>query len=214
MKRVTYAVGYPPELAHPIHREIADGGPVSRVELVSWGPTASVTSLLWCDGDRAAMAAVLDGVDSATTVSLVAGDGGTYAFVRQTTYEFADALMERLAAANVAFPPPVTFLESGTARFEAVGESRFLSAFHERLSELVDARIVRVREFRRTGAAAALTDRQRAALSAAVDAGYYEVPRSGSVDDVADALDCARATAGELLRKAEARAVREFLGEI
>ncbi|WP_255151453.1 helix-turn-helix domain-containing protein [Halorarius halobius] len=213
MKRVTYAVSYPPELAHPVHRQIADGGPASRVELVSWGPTASVTSLLWCDGDRAAMEAVLDGVDSVTTASLVAGDGGTYAFVRQTSYEFADALMELLGAANVAFLPPVTFLDTGAARFEAVGESRFLSAFHERLSDLVDARIVRVREFRREETTA-LTDRQRAALSAAVDAGYYEVPRTGSVDDVADELDCARATAGELLRKAEARAVREFLDEI
>ncbi|WP_370628387.1 helix-turn-helix domain-containing protein [Halorientalis salina] len=50
-----------------------------------------------------------------------------------------------------------------------------------------------------------LTDRQQEAVRAAIDHGYYEVPRSGSVEDVAAALDCAPSTASNHLRKAEAR---------
>ena len=43
------------------------------------------------------------------------------------------------------------------------------------------------------------------------DVGYYAVPRTGDVDDVATELDCAHSTAGELLRKAEAALVTGFV---
>lgn len=48
-----------------------------------------------------------------------------------------------------------------------------------------------------------LTDRQFEAVSAAVDAGYYDDPRAGSVGDVADRLGCAPGTAAEHRRCAE-----------
>ncbi|WP_217493327.1 helix-turn-helix domain-containing protein [Haladaptatus sp. W1] len=46
---------------------------------------------------------------------------------------------------------------------------------------------------------------------AALDAGYYDVPRTGSVDDVAAALDCAHSTAGELIRKAESAVISDAI---
>jgi predicted DNA binding protein len=84
-----------------------------------------------------------------------------------------------------------------------------VSTLHDELAELGSVSIERVHPFERRQSPAALTDRQRAALDAAVEVGYYEVPREGSVADVAAALDCAHSTAGELLRKAEAAVVRE-----
>jgi len=57
-----------------------------------------------------------------------------------------------------------------------------------------------------------LTDRQREALAAAWDAGFYEVPRNGGIEDVAAALDCAVSTASDLLRRAESRLVGDVLG--
>ncbi|NNC24743.1 bacterio-opsin activator, partial [Salinisphaera sp. USBA-960] len=69
----------------------------------------------------------------------------------------------------------------------------------------------RVRPFDRRRSSSQLTDRQRAALETAVATGYYEIPREGSVADVADALDCSTSTAGELLRKSEATVLREFV---
>jgi predicted DNA binding protein len=41
-------------------------------------------------------------------------------------------------------------------------------------------------------------------LTVAVELGYYGSPRAGTVEDVADELGCARSTAAEHLRKAEA----------
>jgi predicted DNA binding protein len=64
---------------------------------------------------------------------------------------------------------------------------------------------------RRLDTAATLTERQFAAVSAAVECGYYDDPRRGSTEAVAAALDCAPSTAAEHLRKAEARVMERLV---
>nr|WP_303647244.1 helix-turn-helix domain-containing protein [Haloarchaeobius sp. FL176] len=194
-----------------MHRQL-DESPVSRAELLMWGPMDTVTTLAWYGGEPDAVRSLLDAVGSSTAVDLVTGDGGTYAFVHQTEYELGAPVLDLVADSGVVFLPPVTFEPGGRARFEAVGESEFLAAFHADLREHVDATVERVADFRRwTTPAVDVTARQREALAAAVAVGYYEVPRTGSVADVAAELGCAGSTAGELLRKAEAALVRGFV---
>lgn len=209
VRRVAFEVTYPPAVTHPFHRRLDRVDGVSRMELLAWGPTASVATLSWYDAGPDAVAAVLAAVETVSARHLVAGDGGTYAFVRQTGFEFDDGLMDLVADARVAFLPPVTFRAGGDAAFEAVGEAAAVSRFHARLDELVDVRVDRVGAFRRSPSAV-LTERQRAALDAAASVGYYEVPRTGSVEAVAAELGCATSTAGELLRRAESALVAEY----
>jgi predicted DNA binding protein len=208
MKRITCTVSYPSTLQHPLHAHVMGDGPLSRAVLLLWSPTADATTLLWCDGDRAATAAAVDAVDSVVARSFVTGDDGTYVFLRQDTYEFADALLETIAAVDVVFVPPVVFVETGDVRFEAVGDSEGLSRLCDRLGELGAVTIEQVRDFRYRQSQSLLPARQRAALDAAVDVGYYEIPRTGAIEDLATELDCATSTAGELLRKAESAVVR------
>ncbi|WP_440005529.1 helix-turn-helix domain-containing protein [Halomicrococcus sp. SG-WS-1] len=210
MKRIRFGVTYPTELAHPIHRRLAREDAVSRMELLMWGPTADVTTLSWYDADRETVAELLTAVETVSTSHLVEGDDGTYAFVSQREYEFEDDVLELVSRARVVFLPPVTFFEDGDATFEAVGEPSSLSEFHARLSELLDARIERVRDFRSGSSPSDLTGRQREALEAAMAVGYYEIPRTGTVEDVAKELGCAPSTAGELLRKAESAVVADY----
>jgi predicted DNA binding protein len=56
-----------------------------------------------------------------------------------------------------------------------------------------------------------LTDRQREAVEAANDLGYYEIPREASQEDVAERIGCAASTAAEHLRKAETKLLRSIL---
>ncbi|EMA65004.1 Bacterio-opsin activator HTH domain protein [Halorubrum kocurii JCM 14978] len=211
MKRVQFSAAYPERLVHPLHRRVIEPGPVARAELLTWSPTADATTLLWCDADPAATRSVVRAVDSLVDSELVEDGAGTYAFLRQDGYEFAPAVLDAIAAAGVVFLPPVVFSASGDVRFEAVGEAAALGAFHEALGDLADVTIERAQEFERTASPSRLTDRQRAALEAAVEAGYYEVPRDGTTADVAAALDCSTSTAGELVRKAEAAVIQEFV---
>lgn len=211
MKRVTFRVSYPDDLVHPLHRRIMDSDEVTCADLLMWGPMSTVSTLLWFDGPAAAVTEILSGVESRTAIDLVAGDDGTYAFLHQTEYEFATELLELIAASRVVFLPPVRFLDDARTEFEATGKASLLSEFYAELDDLLEVAIVRVGEFERWRSPTAATGRQRSALQAAVAVGYYDVPRSGSVEAVAERLDCAPSTAGELLRKGEASLIREFV---
>lgn len=56
-----------------------------------------------------------------------------------------------------------------------------------------------------------LSDRQREALLAALDLGYYEHPRAATQEDIASRLGCEANTASEHLQKAEAKVLTEVL---
>jgi hypothetical protein len=210
MKRVQFSVTYPDRFVHPLQGQVAGAAPITRAELLMWSPTAEATALVWCDGDRPATEAAVSATDSLLEHALVEGSGGTYAFLRQERYEFAPALLDLVAESRVIFLPPIVFRETGDVRFEAVGARESLGAFYEALAELGDVTVEEVHEFERRTAPSRLTERQRAALETGVSVGYYEIPREGNVTDVADALDCSRSTAGELLRKAEAAVIRAY----
>ena len=57
-----------------------------------------------------------------------------------------------------------------------------------------------------------LTDRQREAIEAAIELGYYRTPREATYEDIASRLDCAPSTANELLRRAESELVTSAFG--
>jgi predicted DNA binding protein len=212
MKRVQFSVRYPDRLRHPLQRQLAGNGPLTRAELVMWSPTADATTLFWFDGDRAAAERAVAAIDSLQTTSRVPDAGGTYVFLQQDAFEFSKALLELIADASVLFLPPVVFHADGAVTFEAVGETAALSAFHDALAEIGDLSIERVQSFERSGSPTRVTDRQRAAVGVAVAVGYYEIPRGGTVTDIAERLDCSTSTAGELVRKAEAAIVENHVG--
>jgi len=211
MKRIQFAATYSDQLVHPLHRQITGGESITRAELLTWSPTEDATTLLWCDGDRTATERAVGRIDSLVDSAVIEDADGTYAFLRQDDYEFPAAVLDAVAGARVVFIPPVAFLETGDIRFEAVGEAAALSAFHDELAELGEIAIERVAEFERSRSPSRLTDRQRAALDAAVSVGYYELPREGTVADVAAILGCSTSTAGELVRKAEAAVLRNYV---
>lgn len=103
---------------------------------------------------------------------------------------------------------------NGVLAFDVVGEPAVLEAMLDQLPEEITAEVREVGEYdARPGQFGGnLTARQREGLAAARDAGYYEVPREGSVADVAEALGCAPSTASNHLRKAEARLVERAFG--
>lgn len=210
MRRASFEVTYPLDRAHPMHRRLVETEGVSKAELLMWSPAGRVKTLLWYDADERTVRSLLDAVDSLTTTSLVAGSHGTYVFSDQAEYELAEAVMAVVSASQVVFLPPVTFLDTGAVRFDAVAETDQLAAFYDALGEVVPTTVDRVSAFERHRTPADLTTRQRTALDAAVDVGYYAVPRTGSVADVATELGCATSTAGELLRKAEATVVTDY----
>ncbi|WP_423746062.1 helix-turn-helix domain-containing protein (plasmid) [Haladaptatus sp. SPP-AMP-3] len=212
MKQVSMTVSYTVETAQQTHRQVMEDDSISRVDLLVWGPLLGVPTLSWFDGDESAVASLLGRVESVSDAYLVPGDEGTYAFVERSEYEFGSEVLALISGTRVAFVPPLSFFDTGELRFTAVGEQAALSALYSDVAALLSVRIERLQTFHPHRPVPSITERQRRALVAALDAGYYDVPRTGSVDDVAAALDCAHSTAGELLRKAESAVISDAIG--
>jgi hypothetical protein len=94
------------------------------------------------------------------------------------------------------------------------GQSTEIQAAIDRLPNRVDVTVKEIGGLDATAATVEthLTERQREAVAAAVDLGYYEIPREATHEDVAAAIDCAPSTAAEHLRKAESTLVSAVVG--
>ena len=137
-----------------------------------------------------------------------------YAYVENEPRDVDVQFQSAFADNRVLTVPPVVFDADGSARMRVVGRSEQLETVVADVPDDIEVTIEEIGEFDVPWqAAASVTDRQREALQAAFDCGYYDVPSDGSVDAVADRLDVAPSTASTHLRKAERALVAQFLRE-
>jgi len=110
---------------------------------------------------------------------------------------------------------PVVY-RNGEVHARIVGSSSTLQKAVEEFPSEIDLDIVSVGEFNRSreSPVSVLSDRQREALFAALDHGYYEQPRRSTHEDVAASLGCEPNTASEHLQKAESKILKEVLQEV
>lgn len=192
---------------HPVHRRLTDSSALVRDRLLDGhraGPGPD-TLLFAVEGDRDAYEAALAATDTVVGYDITElDDGGFYAFVREDSREFDSELRAAFDVPGVVVVPPVEFRSDGTARLTVVGEPDAIREAFDAVPGSVRIDVGRVGDYDPTeGSTSLLTDRQREAVSAALDAGYYDVPRTGDLSAVAERLGCAPGTASEHLRKAE-----------
>jgi hypothetical protein len=159
-------------------------------------------------GDPAPFRAKLDSRAATVAYSLTeAVDGVFYCCVRDRATDADRNYIEAFAHGTLVVVPPVAFNPDGTTELTLVGTPTDVDAAVERLPDGLRATVQSVGPYRRRAGPGhpRLTDRQREAVAVAVDCGYYDSPRDGTVGDVAEALGIAPGTAAEHLRKAEAR---------
>lgn len=137
---------------------------------------------------------------------------GFYVYVRTTLREREAGYRDALNRDSVLTVTPVELRGDRTVRQTLVGHSDQLTAAVGELPDDIDVEILWTGRYRQSGGAA-LTARQRDALTAAWTVGYYEMPREADLDEVADRLDCATSTASDLLRRAERKVIADALGE-
>lgn len=100
----------------------------------------------------------------------------------------------------------------GTARWELTTSSARLSALGEQLEASgIQFDIDYVRSIGNSDAESILTDRQQQVFLAAVEQGYYETPRRATLTDVAESMNISKATASDILHRAEGRIVDWFV---
>lgn len=141
-------------------------------------------------------------------------DERCYCYVRADPVPLLASVMDALTTEGLLVVKPVVY-RNGSAHARFVGEPEVLQRVLAAVPSVVDVDVQAVGEY--SGAAedplATLSERQRAALEAAMDLGYFQQPRAATHADVAERLGCASSTASEHLQKAQAKLVRVLLAD-
>jgi predicted DNA binding protein len=167
-------------------------------------------------GDREPFAATIAEVPEVIAYELApVGDDAFYAYIRDAMTEPLREVFDIVTHSPTVVIPPIEYAADGTVSYSIVGPSAEIQTAIERIPELITVTVAEI-----SGMAAApgigdslLSDRQRDAIDAAVDLGYYEIPREAGHEAVADAIGCAPSTAAEHIRKAESKLVASVRGQ-
>ena len=215
MRFVRVEFVFPPSVRHPMHGFL-DEGDGWRSELLTWRrlPDETLVTLFRVVAPRERYLDRLRAVDPIDRFETAPGDEGFYL----KAYERLGGPLETFLGAFVDTEflsvPPIAYRSGGRLSFGLIGPPNQLREVLSVVPDSIEVTVERIGSYGggRRLAGADLTERQRAALRTARRVGYYDVPRTGAVADVAEAIDCSASTAGAHLRKAEAALVRAFLG--
>ena len=102
---------------------------------------------------------------------------------------------------------PLEYTSDGGLRAHIVGEEDLIREVIPKVPDGIGLNLEQISDYvpEEERLFAMLTDRQQETLQAALEVGYYEVPRQATHQDVADYLDRSDGTVGEHLRKIEAK---------
>lgn len=191
MKSLRLVLRYALAAQHPMHRFMTESDAIDREWLVAWNHTVETditSALFYVVGERGLYEDALAAVETNEGYDLTpVHDGAFYAYLRERDTDRFQRFRAAFEQPSLMVVPPLDYRSNGMLAFDVVGEPAALEAVLDHLPEGITAEVREVGEYdARPGQFAAnLTARQREALVAARDAG--EVPREGSVADVAEA---------------------------
>lgn len=218
MKYLQLTVREPPASRNPMHDFLIESDDASLAQLWNWTTTTDDVDvvLFRVVGDQQAYTAALD--DAAFVVDYATArlnDESFYVYVEHATRDEDAAFREPFLHHRVLTIPPIEFSDEGHTKMEIIGRAADIQAVVDEFPREFDVHIDQVSSYKQgLGATASLlTERQHEAVTVAVDLGYYDVPRTATVADVAAELGCASSTASTHLQKAHAHLAHKIAGQ-
>lgn len=216
MRRLQLTFYAPDAVVHPLHTMMTERDYMDAAKMVHWNMGGeTIMHVFHIEADREAFAAELADVPEVLGYDLTpVTDDEFYAAVRAETTAVQRELFTVANRDGIVVTSPLEHVDEGGVTFEVVGENDALQSCVEAVPEGIRMEVERVGGTATDPetVASVLSERQREAVEAAIAAGYYDVPRTASHEDVADELDCAPSTASEHLRKAETKVLHALFG--
>lgn len=199
----------PDRLCHPMQRFIRRTDAVRYEELLAWnlhGEAGVEYELFYVEADRQPYRDALDGVESIREYSIAPIDDDSFHLyvceeTRSETTDWRGAFRGR----ELIVVPPIRYDADGVMGVSIVGDGEDIQQLLESMPAEITVTVTEIGTYDRRGGplAGVLTDRQREAVSVALECGYYDVPRKAPLAAVADSLGIAQGSASVLLRRAE-----------
>jgi hypothetical protein len=208
VKRVRISIAPPDAYLPPVYELLTvEADYLDRVRIVNWNVAEPpVGFLLHVEGAYDRLEDPLAAHESVREYGLVPdGEAAAYLFLAAAGATVGRALFENFTRRDLLTVPPVECHDDGSSTFTLVGSDAAIQAAVDGVPDGVAVTVEAVggSQVAPDDAVGALAPRQRAAVEAALEVGYYDVPRAAGTEAVARKLGCATATASEHLRKAE-----------
>lgn len=212
MKHLRVTASVDRELAPPFFLALAGSDVIDEAHVIDWSMAAEdVATLLYeIYGDPDPLATVRDSPAVESMELSVTDERPFYAMitVRSDATTMSAAIARALRRGGLLVRKPLVYRDM-TIHASAVGDPEPLQAAIEHLPPSYDVTIDEIGTYRGGPGprGAALSERQREVVAAALETGYYDHPRGTTHEELADRLDCAPATVSEHLQKAEAAVI-------
>lgn len=219
MRYLTARFDLPNDLRHPMQAFIESTDAVRREELLAWnlsGTERVEYALFYVEGEIDAYRRAIETVESIAWYDLTpVGETSFYSYVCQETRREDERWRAAFARRDLVVVPPITYDAEGVMGCTIVGAGEDLRALLDDLPTAIDVTVERLGEYdhRHGTITEGVTDRQFEVLAAAVRLGYYETPRTATLDDVAAAAECAPSTASNHLGKVEGKVLGRLVGD-
>lgn len=221
-----------PDGFHPADRKLVDNGAIQRTAIhhVNQLADGTVVVLYELHGRQSQVAAVLSSNQDVLAYSVSpessapARGRSSEAESQQTlhTYIHIDPPETMLSVFqlpqkhSLVIDTPIECLSAGGITVRVIGDQPTITDAVGSLPDQVETELLATGEYRPRARTlySQLTPRQQDILTAAVDAGYYSVPRETTHEELAQQLDIGPGTVGEHLRKIEARVLGELVPSV
>jgi hypothetical protein len=109
---------------------------------------------------------------------------------------------------------PIDFVGDGSIRLTVVGDEEQIRQAMNAVPGDITVELEKLGDYapENERLLTRLTERQREVATIAVEMGYYDTPRKVTYDDIAEEVEVAPGTVGEILRKVESRLLNALLG--
>jgi hypothetical protein len=200
---------------HPVYDVLVTAPYIDRARALQWNFSGAELGILHhITGDADAFEQQLLDTPEVLGYEIErTGDDEFYVYTRDETTKPLRDLFGRVAKGGIIIVPPIVYRTDGAVMLSLFGPDAAVQSAVEDVPGPVGLQVDAVTGLQSTGVTAEtrLSTRQREALVAALELGYYEVPREASHEAVAEAIDCAPSTAAEHLRKAESNLIHAVI---
>lgn len=213
MRAIRIAITHTETTIHPIHSLVCSERELTR-ELILYVTTADgvETTINYVEGDP-------DAYESALRTELdvdeyeVYPDGtdGCYSYLRNELDAYNRDLATAFQRDTLAVIPPIEYLPDRRMIVTLVVTSREFRQFREEIPDELTVDVVSVGSVPRISQSR-LTAKQRRAIRTAWELGYYDIPRTATLEEIATELGYAVSTVSDLLRRGQAGLVAAELG--
>jgi DNA-binding CsgD family transcriptional regulator len=202
---------------HPVDRAIAANAAVDREAIMHFDGLGDGSAILLYrlvgDSDRL-LDALSDHPDLYAHDLMDLDEEAFHLYVHVTPGDPARKLMDLAEKYALIIETPIEFIHSNSVRMTVIGDHEMLRGAIDEMPDSLTLSVDQVGTYApdRRDMLSSLTDRQLEVFRAAVDLGYYEIPRRATHEEIADHLECAPSTVDEHLRKAESRVLQSLVG--